>query len=116
LDVNDVLEHVDDKTTAPIDATLSGAWKKGEAKAMSIILDGVKDHIIPHLSGKTFVKGMWAALGSLYQSKNEKRIIVLQEMSRGTKMAKGEGVIPYLTHLTQMRDELGVVSSKRILS
>jgi hypothetical protein len=55
---------------------------------------------------------MWAALGSLYQSKNENMIMVLQERLRGTKMAKGEGVIPYLTRLTQIRDELGAVGSK----
>ena len=27
-------------------------------------------------------------------------------------MAKGEGVVPYLTRLTQIRDELGAVGSK----
>ena len=27
-------------------------------------------------------------------------------------MAKGEGAVPYLTRLTQIRDELGVVGSK----
>ena len=78
MDVNDVLEHVDDKATTPTDATFLGAWKKGEAKAMSIILDGVKDHIIPHLSGKTSTKDMWEALGILYHNKNEKQIMVLQ--------------------------------------
>ena len=31
---------------------------------------------------------------------------------RNTKMAKGEGVFPYLTRLTQIKDELGVVGSK----
>ena len=39
-------------------------------------------------------------------------IMVLQERMRNTKMAKGEGVVPYLTRLTQIRDELGVVGSK----
>jgi hypothetical protein len=29
LDVTDVLEHVNDKATTPIDATLLGSWKKG---------------------------------------------------------------------------------------
>jgi hypothetical protein len=53
LDVNDVLDHVDSKAVAPTDATLLVAWKKGEAKAKSILLDGVKDHIIPHLTKKT---------------------------------------------------------------
>ena len=47
----------------------------------------------------------------MYQSKNENRKMVLQERMRNTKMAKG-GVVPYLTRLTQIRDELGAVGSK----
>jgi hypothetical protein len=59
LDVNDVLDHVDDKAVAPTDAATLVTWKKGEAKAKSILLDGVKDHIIPHLTGKKSAKEMW---------------------------------------------------------
>jgi hypothetical protein len=58
LDVNDVLEHVDDKASAPTDATLLVVWKKGEAKAKSILLNVVKDHIIPHLIVKNSAKEM----------------------------------------------------------
>ena len=36
----------------------------------------------------------------------------LQERMRSTKMAKGEGMVPYLTRLTQTSDELGAVGSK----
>jgi hypothetical protein len=58
LDVNDVLEHVDNNAVAiPTDAALLVAWKKGEAKAKSIFLDGVKDHITPNLIEKKFSKG-----------------------------------------------------------
>ena len=38
--------------------------------------------------------------------------MVLQERMCTTRMAKGEGVVPYLTRLTQIRDELVVVGSK----
>ena len=38
--------------------------------------------------------------------------MVLQERMQSTRMAKGEGVVPYLTRLTQIRDELGAVGSK----
>ena len=31
---------------------------------------------------------------------------------RNTKMTKGEGVVPYLMRLTQIRDEFGAVGSK----
>ena len=79
---------------------------------MLIILNGGKDHIVPHHSGKKTALDMWMALGSLYQSKNENRKMVLQERLRSTNMAKGEGVVPYLTRLTQIMDELGAVGSK----
>ena len=77
-------------------------------------MDGGKDHIVPHLSGKKTVADMWTALESLYQSKNENRKMVLQERMCSTKMAKGERVVPYLTRLTRIRDELGVVGSKTV--
>ena len=38
--------------------------------------------------------------------------MVLQERMCSTNMAKGEGVVPYLTRLTQIKDELGAVGSK----
>ena len=37
--------------------------------------------------------------------------MVLQERMHNTEMAKG-GVVPYLTRLTQIKDELGDVGSK----
>jgi hypothetical protein len=77
LDVNDVLEHTTETATAPTDATQLAIWKKGEAKARSLILDGIKDHVIPHLSRKTTAKDMWKALSDLYQPKNENRVMVL---------------------------------------
>ena len=38
--------------------------------------------------------------------------MVLQERMRITNMNKGEGLVPYLTRLTQIRDELGARGSK----
>jgi hypothetical protein len=75
LEVNDVSEHVSDKATTPIGATELVMWKKGEAKAKSLILDGIKDHVVPHLSGKAEAKEMWKALSDLYQNKNENRVM-----------------------------------------
>ena len=76
-------------------------------------MDGVKDHIVPHLSGKKTALEMWKALENLYQSKNENQKMVLQERMCNTKMAKG-GVVPYLTRLTQIKDELGAIGSKTV--
>jgi hypothetical protein len=107
-----VSDHVRDKATAPTGAAELVILKKGEAKAKSLILDGIKDHVVPHLSGNAEAKDMWKAPSDLYQTKNENRVMALRKQLRGTKMAKGEGVIPYLTRITQIRDELAAVDEK----
>jgi hypothetical protein len=106
LEVNDVSDHVRDKATAPTGAAELVILKKGEAKAKSLILDGIKDHVIPYLSRNAEAKDMWKAPSDLYQTKNENRVMALSKQLCGTKMAIGEGVIPYLTRITQIRDEL----------
>ena len=100
LDVSDSEEHIDSTKVAPIDSADLIAWKKIDSRAMLIIMDGVKDHIVPHLSSKKTTIEMWTDLESLCQSKNENRKMVLQERMQSTKMARGEGVVPYLTRLT----------------
>ena len=98
MDVSDAEEHIDSTKVAPTNPAYLAAWKKIDSRAMLIIMDGVKDDIVPHLSGKKTALEMWKALESLYQSKNKNR--------------KGEGVVLYLTKLAQIRDELVAVGSK----
>jgi len=43
-----------------------------EAKTQRMILDGVKEHLIPHLDEKKIAKEMWYGLKMLYEVKNEK--------------------------------------------
>jgi hypothetical protein len=65
--------------------------------------------LIPHVTGKTNSYEMWESLTKLYQSTNENRKMVLREKLKSIKMTKAENVVTYLTRLTQVRDELGVV-------
>ena len=79
LDDSDVEEHVDSTKVAPIDLLYLIAWKKIDSRSPFIIMDGVKEHIVPHLSEKNTTTDMWMTLESLYQSKTENRQMVLQE-------------------------------------
>jgi hypothetical protein len=60
--------------TAPL---LVAEFKKRNIKAKRTILDVVKDHIIPHVSGKAFAYEMWDLFCKLYQSSNQNRLMVL---------------------------------------
>jgi len=80
-----------------------------EAKVQRLILDGVRDPLIPHLAEKKTTKEMWEALKNLYEAKNENRKMALKDKLHSIKMTMGESVVPYLTQLTQVKNELAVV-------
>ena len=87
LDVSDAEEHIDSTKVAPTDPADLAAWKKIDSRDMLIIIDGVKDHVVPHLSGKKTALEMWKSLESLQQSKNENQKMMLQERMHNTKMS-----------------------------
>ena len=80
-----------------------------EAKAQGIILDGVRDHLIPHLAEKKTTKKMWDALKSLFEAKNENRKMALKAKLHDTKMGKEESVSSYITQVAQVKDELAAI-------
>jgi hypothetical protein len=92
--------------TAPV---LVAEYRKRNNKAKRTISDGVRDHIISHVTGKAHAYQMWAALTSLYESSNENRKMVLHDRLRSIRMLKDESVSSFLARFTQIRDELGVV-------
>jgi hypothetical protein len=75
LQENKLWDIVENSTTnpvnVPIDATLLAAYTKKSIKAKRIILDAIKDHLIPHVTGKTNAYEMWESLTKLYESTNE---------------------------------------------
>ena len=97
---------VPDKTA---DAVAYADYQKRNIKAQRILMDAIKDHVMPHVFGKDNAYEMWAALVKLYQSSNQNRKMMLREKLRGVKMTKGESVTSYLTRLSQVRNELGAV-------
>ena len=83
--------------------------KKNDAKARLLILDAMRDHIIPHQLGKTTTREMWEALTKIYQSDNHNKKMVLRFKVRATKMSKTNTMATYLTRIMQASDELAAV-------
>jgi len=100
---------VDSPRATPIDPQQLDQHSKKDAKAKRIILEGVKDHIIPHLAGKKTTKEMWTTIIGLYQGTSEARKLVLREKLRNIKMAKSESIVSYLIRFTQVKDKLAGV-------
>ena len=68
-----------------------------EARDQRVILDGVKDHLIPHLVEKKAANEMWDTMKQLFEANNENQKMALKEKLHNVKMTQGESVTSYLT-------------------
>ena len=66
LDRNCVKHFIMRTIAIPIDPTDNDRYEEAMARAKSIILDGVKDHVVPHIAEKDMTNAMWEALTKLY--------------------------------------------------
>jgi hypothetical protein len=80
-----------------------------DVKSRRIILDVVKDHLIPHISEKKSVREMFVAMTNHFQSNNTNRKMVLREKVKDTKMTRLDTMTCYLTKITQVHDQLATV-------
>jgi hypothetical protein len=73
--------------TAPV---LLADFRKRNNKAKRTICDAVRDHIIPHLTGKTYAYEMWESLCNLYEISNENWKLVIHDRMRGICMLEDD--------------------------
>jgi hypothetical protein len=98
--------------SAPTDLATLDAHKKKEIKVWRVLLDSVKDHLIPHLIEKKTTKEMFDALVSLFQRKNMNKKMVLRNKLRSVHMSRSDNVSSYLTRITWVHDHLVAIGDK----
>jgi hypothetical protein len=111
LEDNGLKEYIDKDVPKPyaIDTANLNAWKKKVEKVRRILLEGVRDHIVSSLHGKTTPHAMWKVLTGLFQNNNDHKKLALKDKIRKIKMEKGDTIPKYLTKFVQCWDELGSV-------
>jgi hypothetical protein len=80
--------------------------KKKEVKAKWVLLELVKDHLIPHIAEKKYAKEMYDALVSLYQNKNTCKLLHLKYQLQVVRMFSEDKVVNYLINITHIRDHV----------
>ena len=75
------------------------------ARAKRLILDGVKDHIVPHIAAKNTTREMGVGLEKLYKGSSEQRKMYLEEKMRNTKMKKGDHFDSFMSRIPENRDQ-----------
>jgi hypothetical protein len=79
-----------------------------------MIMDAIKDHLIPHISEKKTVKETFNALVSLYQSENINKKMILQNKLKSMEMSSSDTVSSYLMKITQIRDQLCTIVGEKV--
>lgn len=106
LEEHDLWDFIEKVVVEPTNHVLLAKHKKKIAKTKRVILDSVKDHLIPHIAGKTTEKDMFDALVLLYWSENINRKMMLSNKLRATRMSKIDTITASLMEINEIRDQL----------
>ena len=96
LEAYNLRDHAQQTLATPTDPDLLRKHKDVVGHAKRLIMDGIKDHIVPHLAEKKITNEMWEALVSLYEGKYFQRKMLLETQMRSFMMTKGEDMEYFL--------------------
>ena len=83
--------------------------KKDLIRAMRIITDFIKDHLIPQVSSKQTLKEMYDALSKMYEGRNTDRKRNLRSQLKSTELSQGESIQDYFTRVSQFKEQLEAI-------
>jgi hypothetical protein len=97
------------KEKEPQNVALMEKFKGNDINAMSIIVDSVKDHLIPYISHLDSSKKMNDSLTNLFSVRNIGQVMSLKNELRDMKMNDDDGITSYLVRISQLRDQLQAI-------
>ena len=89
---NDLEKYIKEEVTEPKENEAKEKHQKDLIKAMRIIVDSIKYHLIPQVSSKDTPKEMYDSLSRMYEGKNINKRMSLRSQLKSTKMSKGESI------------------------
>ena len=77
-----------------------------------ILIESIKDNLIPYVSELKKPKEIFDALARLYESKNTSRKMTLRNQLRITKMNKNDTIATYFIKISQIKDQLIAINEQ----
>ena len=74
--------------------------KKKLVMAKRIIVDSIKDHLIPHVSSLKTPKSMFDALNKLFEGKNINQNMTLRNQLKNVRIQNEETIYSYFTRVS----------------
>jgi hypothetical protein len=109
LEENDLENLVKEEVLEPEGDEAKAKHKKDMVRAKRIIVDSIKDHLIPHVSSLTTPKQMFDALSRLFEGKNINRKMTLRTQLKSVKMQSSESIQSYFTRVSQIKEQLEAI-------
>jgi hypothetical protein len=95
-------------------------FKDNDINVMSIIVDSIKDHLIPYISHLDSSKKMCDALINLFSVRNIGQVMSLKNELRDMMMNDDDNVTSYFVRISQLRDQLQaieeIISKKELVN
>src|SRR3984957_3004430 len=84
-------------------------FKDVDINAMSIIVDSIKDHLIPYISHLDSSKKMYDALTNLFSVRNIVQVMSLKNELCDMKMNDEDNITSYFVRISHIRDQLQAI-------
>ena len=84
-------------------------FKDNDINAMSVIVDSIKDHLIPYISHIDSSKKMYNALTNLFSIRNIGQVMSLKNELCDTNMTKDDTIASKFVNISQLRDQLKAI-------
>jgi putative lipoic acid-binding regulatory protein len=102
-------EFEEGKEKEPQNVAAMEKFKDVDINAMSIIVDSIKDHLIPYISHLDSSKNMYDALTNLFSVRNIGQVMSLKNELRDMKMNNDDSITSYFVRISQLRDQLQAI-------
>jgi hypothetical protein len=103
------LEFKEGEEKEPQNVAAMEKFKDVDINAMSIIVDSIKDHLIPYIYHLDSSKKMYDALTNLFSVRNIGQVMSLKNELRDMKMNDDNNITSYFVRISQLRDQLQAI-------
>ena len=101
-----LVKHVTEDVPEPEDEEAKAKYMKDQIRAMRIIADSIKDHLIPQVSSLETPKQMFDALTRMFEGRNINRKMTLRQQLKNVKMQSSESMHSYFSRAHQIKEQL----------
>ena len=105
-------EYVQSNKPIPENDPHKTTWKRHNNKAMKIIIDSVKDHILPSISSLKTTFEMFSTIKNTLEINNTSGLLTLKQHLLYIKMNNGESITSYFLIILELRDQLATIGSQ----